>query len=410
MTRLGPVRGLAVVFAVAALAVSGATPANAQGLSPSGDRPAADAAAGEAALREALERDLGVSGEELDELLAASAAAVELDAQLQDELGDEFAGSWFDRETGSLTVAVTDAGAAQLASAAGAETTVVTHSEQDLTAITDGLDEVVEADPSAAADLFAWAIDVTSNQVVVTARAGEADSVESLVAEYGDAVRIEESTTAPQPAQDYPWLDGGIPYNGCSTGFNMRNVSTGVRYVLTAGHCGDVGNIAVAGNGQTIGPFVASFFPGYDDALIEVTNTGYWLQGPFVFTWPGFITVSSTFTDGPVGTPICKSGKTTGWTCGAITGKRVTVDYFDTAGNFIGTMFDLTQHNACVIPGDSGGSNVNAATSPASPEGVTSGGVFPNGQCIGGGNSISWYYPAAISVPYYTSAFGATLW
>jgi hypothetical protein len=49
------------------------------------------------------------------------------------------------------------------------------------------------------------------------------------------------------------------------------------------------------------------------------------------------------------------------------------VNYFDSAGNFIGTVDGLTRHNACVEPGDSGGSNLSTFddTGHAMAEGVT---------------------------------------
>jgi alpha-lytic protease prodomain-containing protein len=401
------VRGFVVVVAVAGLAASGATTAaSAQGLSPDGNR-SADAARGEAALRAAMERDLGLSGAALDARMAAQAEAVSLDVQLQERLGDNYAGSWFDPDSGSLTVAVTDGRAARVATASGAKVTIVSHSERELTAITDALDSAVEADADLADNLLWWGIDVQSNQVVVTTRAGQADSASSVTAEYGTAVRVETSTVTPTTAQDYPWLDGGIPYGGCSTGFNVRNATTGARYFLTAGHCGTAGNGATAGNGVAIGTFVESWFPFYDDALVSVTNTGYWLQGPFVWTWPGFISLNG-FTDAPPGTAICKSGRTTGWTCGTITFKDVSVDYFDNAGNFIGTVHGLTQHNACVRPGDSGGSNVNVS-SPYKAEGMSSGAaLLPGGVCQA--TPVSWYFPVADSLAYYGAVYGITLW
>jgi streptogrisin C len=403
------VRGLGVALVVAALATAGGvTPAGAQGLSTSKDR-AAEAALGEATARAAMERDLGLSGAALDELLAASAEAVELETQLQEEIGAEFAGAWLDEATGSLVVAVTDTASAQLASAAGAETTLVTRSERELTTITDALDEAVEADPSVAGDLFSWGIDPASNQVVVTARAGEADLTESLVAEYGDAVRVEESAHAPQTTQAYPWLDAGIPFNGCSTGFNVRNPNTGARYFITAGHCGSAGAAAFAGNGVLIGNFVESWFPGLDDAIVQVTNTAYWLQGPYVWTWPGFVSISNTYTDAPVNTQVCSSGKTTGWTCGRITAKNVSVNYFDNNGVFIGTVNGLTQHNACTRQGDSGGPDLNVSSSPFRAEGMNSGAsLLPNGQCQA--TPVSWYFPIADSLPYYGPNYGVSLY
>jgi Alpha-lytic protease prodomain len=103
--------------------------------------------------------------------------------------------------------------------------------------------------------VYSWGVDARTNQVVVTARAGQADEAAGLVYEYGDAVRVEESAHEPQLAQEFPRLDGGIPYNGCSTGFNMTGPD-GTPYILTAGHCGPAGTTAVASNGVTIGPVV----------------------------------------------------------------------------------------------------------------------------------------------------------
>jgi streptogrisin C len=426
----GLVRGFAVGLAVSALVVAGGTPAGAQGLGVDRDRSVEavpgdrtlthevasgriDTSAGQAAVMAALERDLGLTRAEVTELLADAAAAVELDARLQDRLGAAFGGSWFDHDTGALTVAVTDGGAARLARAAGAETRLVAHSERELTAITDELGALVEADPAALAGAVSWAIDVASNQVLVTVREGATATVGSVVERYGDAVRIEETSLVPQLAQQLPFLDGGIAHDnisqgtGCSTGFNLRNPTTGVGYVLTAGHCGDVNNQTVHG-ANAIGPYVASFFPTFDDALIRVDNP-FWIQGPWVWTYPGpgvigFVTVNG-FTDAPVGTPVCKSGRTTGWTCGFITVKDEDV----TLGTGE-TIFGMTRHNACVEPGDSGGSTVNVSGGFFA-EGVTSAAVLSGGQCLGrfGQESISWYYPIVDSLPFYNAAFGVDL-
>jgi streptogrisin C len=68
----------------------------------------------------------------------------------------------------------------------------------------------------------------------------------------------------------------------------------------------------------------------------------------------------------------------------------------------------LTQHNACVRPGDSGGSNVNVS-SPNKAEGMTSGAaLLPGGVCQA--TPVSWYFPVADSLAYYGSVYGITLW
>lgn len=433
MSRSGTVRrvirGATVGVAVVALAFVGVTPASAQGLGTndrSPDAPPAQpgefteraglvqarggAATGAAEIREALERDLGLSGAALDRLLADSATATALDAQLQGQLGGSYAGSWLDHNSGSLTVAVTDRGAASLARAAGAQARVVDRSEQDLTAITDELVARAEADPSALAGAFSWGLDPAANQVVVTVEDGTAGAVAGALAGYGDAVRIEEAAAAPQLAQQLPFLDGGIAYDsnlgGCSTGFNLRD-GAGTGFFLTAGHCsGGGGGVGTQTShaGIGIGPFVSSFFPTFDDAIVRNDNPGFWIQGPWVWVYPGFATVNG-FTDAPVGTPVCKSGRTTLLTCGVITLKDEDVTF--SGGQ---TVFDMTRHNACVEPGDSGGSNLNVAGGNFA-EGVTSGAQLIGGLCLGrfGLQNVSWYFPIVDSLPFYNAVFGVNL-
>jgi alpha-lytic protease prodomain-containing protein len=385
------VRAVVVTAVVAALGVVPAAPAGAQGLSSSPDR-SAEQAQGRATLREALERDLGLAGAELDELLAASARATVLDARLREELGDGYAGSWFDRSTGSLTVAVTDRGTASVARAAGAAAVLAGRSEHDLAAIRDELTGRVKADPDTWAPAVSWGVDVRANQVLVTVRTGQAGSVQPLLAEYGDAVRIEE--TAGEPTLTAPpdaFLDGGEPLdtNGgpaCSFSFNVRSTTTADRFVLTAAHCGTPGTIGFS-YGVAIGPFTGSW-PAFGDALVRKDNP-FWAQGPWVWTWPGFVVLGG-WTDAPIGTPICKSGRATGWTCGIITAKSVFLP---------GMVVGFTQHTACVEPGDSGGATVNVSSVPYRAEGTTQSAVLIAGRCrsVFGLPNISWYLPFAIS-------------
>ena len=189
------------------------------------------------------------------------------------------------------------------------------------------------------------------------------------MAKYGDAVSIEISDAAPEPAAN--WMDGGDGINGnsCSAGFNLRNPSTGAKFLLTAGHCVNTGSTLRGQGDVNFGPVLESWFPTYDDALARNTNTGYWIQGPWVDTNPsnGGIVTTSGHTDLPAGFPMCKSGITTKWTCGIITAKNQTVTY--TGGR---TVYGMTRHNACVEPGDSGGSNVSVFFGYHA-EGVTSG-------------------------------------
>ena len=272
------------------------------------------------------------------------------------------------------------------------------------------LDTLSRVNPTALSVAHSWGIDAQRNQVVLTVAAGRADDVRPLVAKYGQAVLVEESANRPQPT-NYPWLDGGIPYvnstagTGCSTGFNMRNTATGAEYVLTAGHCGNTGDVvtgsaAVGGGGVNIGSFVSSWFPTWDDALVQVTNAA-WLQGPWVWVYPGYLTISG-YTDAGVGTVICQTGQTTNLTCGAITAKNITVNYAS------GAVYGMTRNNVCVEPGDSGGPYFNLGVGTPAAEGVTSGAVLVAGNCLA--VPVSYYFPIVDSLPYYGGAYGATLW
>jgi streptogrisin C len=402
---------LAVILAFSGALVAGAESQDTEGRLP-GD------------VLAAMQRDLGLDAEQANRRAVQQEAADRLDDVLKARLGAAFGGAWFDGASGKLVVGVTDANRADAVTAAGAQARVVKHSENHLEAVKAELDALAggkgdakrkaapgQADKAAVAGLTSWSVDPVANTVTVTALKG-AKGLKTL-AKYGDAVRVETTDAEPRTTA---FLDGGddlnYPAGGCSAGFNMRNTGTGVRYVLTAGHCGAAGSVVRGQGSVVIGSVEAAFFPSYDDALIRVTNTGAWTQGPWVDVNPpnGGVVVVSGHSDSPVGTAICKSGRTTKLTCGTITAKRQTVTY--TGGL---TVYDLTRHNACVEPGDSGGSNYrNSGTRTA--EGVTSGAQLYSvggrnrcGQVVGVAN-VSWYYPAALSVPYYQATYGATLW
>src|SRR3546814_10184058 len=80
--------------------------------------------------------------------------------------------------------------------------------------------------------------------------------------------------------------------------------------------------------------------------------------------------------EAPIGAAICRSGRTTGWHCGAIQAKNVTVNY--SSGE---TVLKLTQTTACSEGGDSGGSYISGT---GQAQGVLSGG---SGNCKGDKNT-----------------------
>jgi streptogrisin C len=377
----------------------------------------------------ALERDLGLTREQAEQHGVRQEKAVKLDRQLKRELGNAYAGAHYEPRSGRLVVNVTTVGARDKAKTTGADARLVKHSLRQLNAIKNKLDDAARASTSSTEDrqvgqsrdigLSAWTVDPVTNSVLVTVTAEQAEAAKEMLAEYGDAVTIEETKAAPQTAADF--MDGGDAINGasCSAGFNLRNPSTGAGYLLTAGHCVSAGSTLTGQGGVTFGTVLESWFPGVDDAIARNQNTPYWIQGPWVDTNPsnGGIVTTSGLTDGPVGTVVCKSGVTTLWTCGQITAKDETVTYPGAQ-----TVYGLTRHNACVEPGDSGGANISVAGSTRRAEGVTSGASLIDWggrkRCIAaiwgwlGFQNVSWYFPIADSLAYYGASwkYGVTTW
>lgn len=387
---------------------------------------------GAAGIADALGRDLGLSPQEVKAQGALQKKALALDTKLQRSLGATYAGAYYDLDGGKLVVNVTDKAAKRAATAKGAKAVVVQHSLRELDGIKAALDKAAGIGDEAAGGgavggertraatrdigVSAWSVDPVTNSVLISVTKEEAPAGKKLATRYGDAVTVELIDAAPQTAA---YVDGGDGINGnsCSAGFNLRNNSTGVRYLLTAGHCVSGGQTVTGSNGTTFGTTLESWFPSFDDALIRTTNTSGWTQGPWVDTNPsnGGVVVTTGYTDALVGTVVCKSGITTKWTCGRITAKDQTVTY--TGGR---TVYGLTRHDACVEPGDSGGANVSVIGSYRA-EGVTSGAslVNLNGQdrCIDalglgwlGIKSVSWYNPVADSMAYYGAKYGVTTW
>ena len=140
--------------------------------------------------------------------------------------------------------------------------------------------------------------------------------------------------------QSHAFYGGQAIYRGgsrCSAGFNTRSGS-GRNYVLTAGHCTDLRGTWTTSGGQTIGPVAASSFPANDYGAIRISN-------PAALDPRGGVLHRGAFRDitgasrVPVNSSACKTGSTTGTTCGVVQAYNVTVNYAE------GTVFgDLDQH------------------------------------------------------------------
>lgn len=242
---------------------------------------------------------------------------------------------------------------------------------------------VVSALKDNGVDVVASRIDGTQLHLTVASQADVAPA-----AATGAAVTV--GTAPPVPSglklKSAAALLGGTAYGylidastgmgeRCSIGFNGYNASHKPQFV-TAGHCvqgtpqssmmqivQSRPNDPAAAFGATIGAPVAGSFAfggGYDSGVVAVTNSAFAPQAA-ISTWgggQGAPTASSLAIRGDttavVGSVMCKSGSSSGWTCGKILYVDDTVGVDDQQVNEIIT-------DACVLKGDSGGSAVVGA-------------------------------------------------
>ncbi|MHA4816386.1 S1 family peptidase [Streptomyces aculeolatus] len=324
-------------------------------------------------LAAALQRDLGLTADQARERLADERRAAETEKKAERAAGAAYGGSWFDSDSGRLTVAVAGAQRAGAVRATGADVRVVEHSAARLDAAVKRLDEL-----SAPAGVASWRVDVRANSVRVDVVADRRD--DAAVRTFLDRARaagpVEVGTVPEAPGTFAAGTVGGDPYYTgnvrCSIGFSVHGG------FVTAGHCGGAGAGVSGWDRSYIGNFQGSSFPDNDYAWVNV-GSGWWTV-PVVLGWgtvPDQLVRGSA--EAPVGASICRSGSTTRWHCGTLLAKNETVNYSGGA-----VVHQLTKTSVCAEPGDSGGSFISGDQA----QGVTSGGW---GNCSGGGET--WYQP-----------------
>ncbi|MDF5752262.1 S1 family peptidase [Spongiactinospora sp. TRM90649] len=316
------------------------------------------------AVIDALERDLGLTEQQVVQRLANEDRAAKVEADLTVSLGASYAGSWLNGDASRLLVATTDAAAAPGIQAKGAQPVVVSRSKAQLDAVQRQLDN---APARAKAGASLWYVDVTTNSVVVLAPQQAAG--DALVAAAGvdkNLVRVSVSNERPQT---YINLVGGAAYyigsSRCSIGFPVTR--GGTPGFVTAGHCGRTGSRTTSPTGT----FQGSSFPGNDYAYVTAPGN---TATPYVRGSGGANVTVRGSTQASVGASICRSGSTTGWRCGTIQQHNTSVTYPQ------GTVSGVTRTSACAQPGDSGGSFISGSQA----QGVTSGG---SGNCSSGGTT-----------------------
>ncbi|MGW4822192.1 S1 family peptidase [Streptomyces sp. NPDC004227] len=359
--------------AVAALVLLGSWAV--AGTSPAGAATPAAAPAPSPGLLQAMQRDLGLSAQQAEARLAAERTATAAEPKARAAAGSAYGGSWFDDETGRLTVAVTSGASDSTLRAVrttGATVRTVQHSARQLDTAKARLDGT-----SAPQGVSGWRVDPKANTLVVdVVRAARSDNdVQRFLSRARAAGPVTVRTVSAPPQTFAAGTVGGDPYYTgnvrCSIGFSVYGG------FVTAGHCGQPGAGVSGWDGSYIGTFQGSSFPDNDYAWVSV-GSGWWTV-PVVLGWG---TVPDQLVRGsavaPVGASVCRSGSTTHWHCGTVLAHNETVNYSQ------GAVHQLTKTSVCAEPGDSGGSFISGDQA----QGVTSGGW---GNCSGGGET--WFQP-----------------
>ncbi|MGP3961667.1 S1 family peptidase [Nonomuraea sp. 3N208] len=350
-----------IAIAIGALVVT-ATPAVA---APSGASSAAKPPSG---VVDALERDLGITEEQVINRLANEARGNSAAPGLRKKLGDRFAGTWYEGAESTFVVASVDPADAGEIRRAGAVARIVPRSLAQLSTVKDGLDRT--APP---ATVHSWAISPQDNSVIV--HASDAAAAQSWITAGGvdaAAVKIEQSAERPHLFYDIRGGDAYYTSEGyrCSVGFAARR-GTQLGFT-TAGHCGATGVTTTGYNRVAQGTVQISSFPGNDYAWVA-TNTQWTAPGVVNGYSAGILPVRGATVTQPQGS-VCRSGSTTQWHCGTVTALNATVNYPE------GTVTGLTRTTVCAEGGDSGGSFISGDQA----QGMTSGG---SGNCTVGGTT-----------------------
>lgn len=426
LARLGAAMLLLCVFA----AIAGATGAAAQG-APSTRWSGAPPQTFEV---ESYAKDFGVSVEVAEERLALQHAGAAIPHLLETHEGGEYAGVWFDNQTGEFVIPMlasadrSEVRAALGRAHLGADFRIEAASRSDaqLLSIQRQIDGTLK--PLIEGELVSTSIDPRANAVVISEAGAAGSSARSRIAGVAAAragavevrpgrverfaIDVEACSTwfAASPehevnerACDKPPRAGVAISDGlgkyCTEGFKAIGTGgAGNRFVLTAGHClspktNNWYSRDSAGTVHQLGVMEQSVFGigggGGDWAKIRVNGAGSWWEEGV--TWPSRVIVwgsepskyenvpieyeSSSFT----GQYVCHSGTMTGTSCGNVGKLNVTIPR-----NFGETVSGATEVHGpsfCTWEGDSGGPVWTGSTALGLIEGGPD--VYPCSQNTG---------------------------
>ncbi|WP_439657225.1 S1 family peptidase [Lentzea sp. HUAS TT2] len=228
----------------------------------------------------------------------------------------------------------------------------------------------------------AWAVNPTTNEVLVTADSTVTgtkwDNLVSTVNAMGAGVKLQRTAgTFKLFAEGGDAIFAGN--SRCSLGFNVVT-GDGRPAILTAGHCTAAGRqFSLTPGGRAAATVVRSTFPGNGDFALLTYNNRDTAAPSEVDTGNGRKVRIQRAAEARVGTQVQRMGSTTGLRAGRVTGLNATVNYPE------GRVTGLIQTTVCAEGGDSGGPMF---TANGNAIGLTSGG---SGDCRSGG--VTFFQP-----------------
>jgi Repeat of unknown function (DUF346) len=382
------------LLAVAGLILLG--PASASAAAASIDLPTGTSVADVDALEvSSYQDDFEVSKQTAEESLQAQEDGAGIAEQLEDTQGKNYAGVWFDNESGEFVVpTVASASQASIESVLDASDLQGDFRTKPVDSSWDQLQAAQERINSALLALIeeglvGTGLDPKTNAVVISQAAGasapQRAQIQALAQSESVKVEVRESQErqlgiSPQACQfqaaacDAPMRggvnivpNGGLRGGGCTAGFKGIGDALGNRFVLTAGHCiAESGGVlkwdsftAAPEARKDLGHVDAYSFPTHDYAAINATGT-YWDKP----SWPSLVTYWGLNQEYPIynestsyiGEYVCHAGQQSGLSCGTVTGMHLFEPIEDSSGHILGYVGNLTRfEHICTIGGDSGG-------------------------------------------------------
>ncbi|MEV7084942.1 S1 family peptidase [Streptomyces sp. NPDC093085] len=309
-------------------------------------------------------------------------------------------GAFFDG-TGTLVVNAVGTSAEERIEDAGLTPRIARHGEAALDRVKAELDaRALKETPSG---VTAWSVDLASDTVTVEvndAKDAAAAAFLKAARAHGDAVRVVEgkpelSTQAVVTPGDEMSFNGYV----CSVGYGARDAS-GRQYLVTAGHCiEDLPVLSYRGTrfAQGTNTRFAVGSRSVDMGIAAVDSGSSIATQVGTYGSAGTVAVRGS-SRASAGADLCKSGRTTFWTCGKVNSYNVTVTYTDPNGGPNTVVTGLGSSSVCTQGGDSGGAYISGNQA----QGMTSGG--PSAQrCNGSVNSpgSSYFQPLDDALSYY---------